>query len=392
MQKITLVSHNDSLTGAPRLLINLADLLVEQGYTVTFVIKHATGSGLLSLRKQAFKILVLKNYRHTISGRVANVFQQKYTLQQFIQVLKQSDIVINNTIDNADLLPLYNQYAAGKVISYLHELEGVIDTHLPTLEEKRALVQATAHFFVPSTYVKYRVARKLNISAEKISVLNYTLPKSTIDNNLLKIVKPANEFWVGMCGTADMRKGVDVFVKIAATLKQNYPPLSIKLVWLGFEGDSAKLMEEDIRKLNLQDIIQLLPRTLYPEAFFKKIDVFALTSREDPYPLVVLSAANAAKPIICFEQSGGIIDFITNKCGLSVPFLDIDAFCEKIVYLYNHPEFGQQLGVNAQKKVKEWHQTDEVIVAQLTTVFAKIPHFMPKIARKPQNTEGVYFF
>jgi glycosyltransferase involved in cell wall biosynthesis len=390
MQKITLVSHTDSLTGAPRLLMDIADLLFEQGYDITFVVKNATDSGLLNLRQHPFKVILLKTYGGTFQQRLVNILQRKYRIQQFIQLLKQSDIIINNTIDNADLLPLYTQYAKGKVISYLHELDGVIETHLPTIESKQALVAATNHFIVPARYIKQRVALKLNINEDKISVINSKIATTTNDNNLLKINKPTNEFWVGMCGTADMRKGVDVFVKIAATLKRDYPPFPIKLVWLGFEGESAKLIEEDIRKLNLQDTILLLPRTLYPDAFFKKIDVFALTSREDPYPLVVLSAANAAKPIICFEQSGGIIDFIADKCGLSVPFLDVDAFCEKIVYLYNHPEFGQQLGINAQKKVKEWHQTDAIIIKQLTTVFEKLTHPKRPIAKKRQNTEGVY--
>jgi Glycosyl-transferase family 4 len=50
MLKITLVSHTDTLTGAPKLLMDLADLLVENGFLVTFVVKNATKSGLLSLR------------------------------------------------------------------------------------------------------------------------------------------------------------------------------------------------------------------------------------------------------------------------------------------------------------------------------------------------------
>jgi glycosyltransferase involved in cell wall biosynthesis len=394
MLKITLVSHTDTLTGAPKLLMDLADLLVENGFLVTFIVKNATKSGLLSLRKQPFKVLFLRTYQSTISGRFREIIRRKYALNQFKKQLKQSDLVINNTIDNADLLPFYNQYAKGKIISYLHELDGVIETHLPTIAAKKQLVDATKHFIVPSIFIKKRLMSKLNIDDEKVSVLNSKIPPlSTLSpNHGLKLEKPKNEFWVGMCGTADMRKGVDVFVKIAAYLKLNHEGLNIQLVWLGFEGESAKMAEEDIRKLGLQDKIRLLPRTLYPDAFFETIDIFALTSREDPYPLVVLSAANAAKPIICFEQSGGIIDFVADDCGLSVPYLDVPTFCEKIVWLYNHPSIRQQLGLNAQKKVGEWHQTDILILEQLAAIFEKISPVKRKIGTKQLRTEGVNFF
>lgn len=370
--KITLVSHSDTLTGAPRLLMDIADLLYEQGHHITFVVKHATNSGLLTLKKNPFNILSLKRYRQTLSGRLYNVVYQKYAMQQFIQLLKKSDIVINNTIDNADLLGYYNKYAKGKVISYLHELDAVIETHLPTKDLKDKLVAATTHFIVPAAYIKHRVARKLNISEDKISVINSKIAATLNKNNPLSISKPLGEFWVGMCGTADMRKGVDIFIKIAETLNITHKPLNIKLVWLGFEGESAELIKEDIRKLTLEDRIKLFPRTLYPDPFFEAIDVFALTSREDPYPLVVLSAASAAKPIICFEQSGGTIDFVDIDCGFIVPFLNVDAFCEKIMCLYNQPNTREELGLNAQNKVKAWHQTDATIVNQLNHVFAKI--------------------
>lgn len=372
MKKITLVSHSDTLTGAPRLLMDIADLLFDNGYHITFVVKHATNSGLLDLRKNPFKVLLLKKYRQTLSGRLLNIVYQKYALQQFAQLLKQSDIVINNTIDNSDLLGYYNKYAKGKVISYLHELDAVIETHLPSKELKEKLVAATAHFIVPAAYIKYRVTQKLAISAETISVINSKIAATLSKQNPLNIEKPIGEFWVGMCGTADMRKGADKFVEIANYINTHHKALNIKLLWLGFEGESKYLIEEDVRKLNLQDRVTLYPRTLYPESFFDAIDVFALTSREDPYPLVVLSAASAAKPIVCFEQSGGAVDFIDTDCGFIVPYLKVEAFSEKIIHLYNNPNTTKELGQNAQRKAKAWHQTDALIVQQIEDVFAKM--------------------
>jgi glycosyltransferase involved in cell wall biosynthesis len=372
MKKITLVSHTDTLTGAPRLLMDIADLLFEQGHHINFVVKNVSGNGLLHLRKNDFKIWELRRYSTNLIDRAKNMLRNQYSFQQFKNLLKSSDIVINNTIDNCDLLPYYNQYAQKKTITYLHELDAVIDTHLPSSNLKQNLVSATAHFIVPSQYIRERIALKLSIGEDRISVINSKVLDKLDTAHPLAIEKKQGEFWVGMCGVADYRKGVDIFVRMGDVLKNKYKIDNIKLVWLGFEGDCAKLVEEDIRKLGLQDSIYLLPKTLYPDSFFAAIDVFALTSREDPYPLVVLSAATAGKPIICFAQSGGSVDFVENTCGYVVPFLDVDAFCEKIVYLYENQDIRKKLGQNAQKRVAERHHINEPIINQLNTVFSKL--------------------
>jgi glycosyltransferase involved in cell wall biosynthesis len=372
MQKITLVSHTDTLTGAPRLLMDMADLLFEKGYHIDFVVKNVSGHGLLQLRKNAFDVFELRRYSSNILGKVKNLFWHQYSFKQFKNLLKNSDIVINNTIDNCDLLPYYQQYAQGKTITYLHELDAVIDTHLPTPQSKQNLVSATAHFIVPAQYIKERVAHKLNVASEHISVINSKVLGTLDTQHALHKAKKEGEFWVGMCGVADYRKGVDIFVKLGEILKNSYNIPQIKLVWLGFEGDCAKLVEEDIRKLGLEETLYLFPRTLHPDPFYAALDVFALTSREDPYPLVVLSAATAGKPIICFAQSGGSVDFVEDTCGYVVPYLDIDAFAEKIIYLFDNQYIRQQLGDNARKRVAERHHLNEPIFDQLNAVFFKI--------------------
>lgn len=369
--KILLISHDDSITGAPKLLVHLADLFYEHKHDVTFVIKNVTGSNLLTIKKNNFKIFELKKKPKNKIEWIAKFFLRKIKIHLFINLLKKSEIVINNTLTNSDLLSYFDKYAKGKLISYIHELDSTIDTLLTTNELRERFKSVTFRFLVPSEFNKFRLSEKLNIMPGKISTLNYYIPNLQKLNKQLPLTKKDGEFWIGMCGNLGLRKGVDVFIRIAEILNVRYANYPIKLMWLGFEGSHEMLIREDIRKMRLQNIICTLPKTLYPEFFFQEIDVFALTSREDPYPLVVLEAANASKPTICFNHSGGIVDFVDDDCGYCVPYLNVELFCEKIIYLYNNQHVGKYLGQNAKKKLQKLHQDDNLILDQIGNVLAK---------------------
>jgi glycosyltransferase involved in cell wall biosynthesis len=66
-----------------------------------------------------------------------------------------------------------------------------------------------------------------------------------------------------------------------------------------------------------------------PLDYLSVFDIFALTSREDPYPLVVLEAALLQKPMVCFEKAGGAQDLIETDAGLIVPYLSLKP-CQRL--------------------------------------------------------------
>lgn len=76
-----------------------------------------------------------------------------------------------------------------------------------------------------------------------------------------------------------------------------------------------------------------------------------MTSREDSFPLVNLEAGIMKKPVLCFEDSGGSVEFVSNNCGVVSPYLDIEHMANKIVELYNNKELMETLGFNAHEKV-----------------------------------------
>jgi glycosyltransferase involved in cell wall biosynthesis len=82
------------------------------------------------------------------------------------------------------------------------------------------------------------------------------------------------------------------------------------------------------------------------------MDVLALTSREDPFPLVMLEAGSHGVPTVCFADSGGGPEFVGMDAGLSSPYLDISMFAANLMRLHHEPHLCKRLGAAASAKVR----------------------------------------
>ena len=122
-------------------------------------------------------------------------------------------------------------------------------------------------------------------------------------------------------GYADMRKGFDLFVQTAELLSSQP---DIYFVWI---GNIAHDMTQWIPAAPEPE--QPAPRLLIPgqredvRDYYNAADVFLLTSREDPFPSVVLEAFAAGLPVVAFADTTGCEELIA-KHGSLVPLGDLE--------------------------------------------------------------------
>ncbi len=76
--------------------------------------------------------------------------------------------------------------------------------------------------------------------------------------------------------------------------------------------------------------MHLLPVCSDSRPYFEAMDVFFLSSREDPFPLVMLEAAHVGKPIVGVRASGGVSDFLKGLDELLVESWDVEGLVDKI--------------------------------------------------------------
>ena len=152
-------------------------------------------------------------------------------------------------------------------------------------------------------------------------------------------------------GTASWRKGTDLFIHLARAVCQRRS--RAYFAWIG--GGSTWEFEHDVRVCGLAERIRFTGAVVKPADYLAAADIFVLTSREDPYPLVCLEAAALGKPIVCFEGAGGAPEFVEEDCGFVVPYLDIMEMADRVVSLLDSPDCRLTFGSTARSKVAQRH-------------------------------------
>ncbi len=155
------------------------------------------------------------------------------------------------------------------------------------------------------------------------------------------------------CGTADLRKGVDLFISVAQK-SFGLSDADIHFVWLGSLAvgtDFYYWLAKDIQASGWSDRIHLVGERSDPAPYFRAADMFALTSREDPFPCVVHEAMSCELPVIAFDGAGGAPEAFDEGCGVTVPYRDLDAMAGAIVALAQDDDRRRAMGVAAKARV-----------------------------------------
>ena len=156
------------------------------------------------------------------------------------------------------------------------------------------------------------------------------------------------------CGSRGPRKGVDLFVQLAARVS-SHSTVPVHFVWLGGDGivtEYTQFVQHDVTLLDLASNVSLVAETADPERYFLAADAFSLTSRDDPFPCVIHEAMACALPIVVFDGAGGASEAVADGCGIVVPYLDIDGMARVVRSVLERPSDFAAMGQKAEQRVR----------------------------------------
>ena len=248
------------------------------------------------------------------------------------------------------------------VLWHLHELEYAIRA-LSSETEWRTVGGAATRFVAVSQAVKRMLHHTFGTPAQSIDVAAGFSPLRAVSPDerrqrrsqvLTRLGWPQGAFVVGGCGIPGWRKGTDLFLQIAKKVVGGSDLRDFRFLWVGGVQGSREWLEfqHDLRKLNLQERVQLVADSSEVADYYCSMSAFALTSREDPFPLVALEAAEYHVPVVCFDGAGGTVEFVESGAGISVPYLDIDRFASELFDLHDHADRGERLSRIAHQKAR----------------------------------------
>lgn len=366
MKNILFVSHDANRAGAQILLLRFLKLLKNHPHFKFSILLKEGG-----IIEKEFEEVATTYYWNTRNintqksfiGKIADkIFNKNYYQENLFEQLKEQkyDLIVSNTLTNGVILENLSILNV-PIITYVHELEMGIQQYTSPQSFQYTL-NYTKFYIACAESVKENLIKNHNIDATKIKVLPSLLPESALSfvsskSNILSLKKkyniPENAFLVGGMGTVDLRKGVDIFLQVANQMKDKK---DIYFLWVGGQNTEIdyKIFQIDKERLALNNVI-FQTSINNPLDFMDAFDLFFVSSREDPYPLVVLEAAMLAKPIICFDKAGGAKDFVENDCGFVIDYLDVDNAVVKIVELKEDSILRKKMGDSARIKALERH-------------------------------------
>lgn len=277
------------------------------------------------------------------------------------------DLVVSNTVTNGDLLAELASLGC-PVVTYAHELE--IGISMYTTPEAFALTLRHSDFFMACSRVqRERYIANYGLDSARIDYLPSLLPEETAhtaellgqsDRLRRQLGLPADALLVGCMGTFDWRKGIDVFVQLARLVPDAVGGRPVRFVWVGGSHGQVefKTVAEDVRRLGLRERVIFVENQPNPLDFMACFDVFALPSREEPYPLVVLEAALLEKPVVCFDQSGGAKELVHDDAGVVCDYLDTECMAREIAVLLADEPRRRRMGQTGRRRVLDQHHDD----------------------------------
>ncbi len=368
MKRILFIGHESERTGAPIVLLHLLRWIKKNRPELDVeMLLLRDGDLRESYEKVATVYVVPSTPLPKIVVRGRRFLRRKLRLKQKLKlpdlppISREYDLVLGNTVASLEYLEFFK--ARGfRTICWLHEMRSVIESFFPEPGRFAELAKSVDLFIVASTKVE-TVLREFGATNQTEIVYEFAELEPVREKDSAAVRRslgiPVDAFIVGGSGTVSSRKGTDLFLEIASRLTSSLE--DIYFLWVGGASSySAAEFEHAVRqieRLRLERVF-ITGKQDTPGNYFANMNVFALTSREDPFPLVCLEAASLNKPVICFEGAGGMPEFVGDDAGSIVPLGDADAFAEAILEYYRDPRKLAAAGDAAHRKVNSGFSLD----------------------------------
>lgn len=351
-KKILFISHDCSLTGAPRELLLIVKHLDKTKYEPVVVVGN--DGPLRKYFEEHAEVIDQKLFCRGIKYiREIGAAFKRFSL---IKRLKP-DLVYCNTIMTSKWL-LYAKLFDIPTIVHVHELSYVFDS-LSSFD--RYLI----HNYTDLAISASTAVRKylLTVSAlnpasivvfhESIEIPGTVLPRNSSLSALLRFEE--GTVVVGMMGRIARMKGSDLFLDVAKKIKESLSQsIKVKFIIIGgtphVEGRFNEWLEDEIAESDIKDDFIITGSKENVDQYLSLVDIFVLPSREDLFPLAILEAMAASKPIVAFAV-GGVPEAIGSQAGFLIEPENVDAMKETIIKLINDPDLRNKMGAEARKRV-----------------------------------------
>ena len=360
-KKILYVITKSDFGGAQKYVADLAAYNVQKGNEVT--VAHGKNNFIDSsmfdriLQQAGVRIIHIKNLNRDVS-----LFSDVKTFLELIQLFRKEapDIVHLNSSKIGALGALAARIVRCKRIVYtVHGLPHLeprplwqkaiikIITRITFLFSHKVIVVSDKELKEVSGWwgVKSKVVRIYN-GIDAVEYFTKEDAKKLISSRIG--VSLDDKTVIGSIAELTKNKGLMEFLPALVQLKENNPDF----IYIHFgDGELKEELEQETRKLNLQDTVYWLGFDENADKYLRALDIFTLPSLKEGLPYALLEAGLVGLPVVASEV-GGIPEILTQSRGVTVPVKNTEMFSQKLKTLIEQPEKRKELGNNLRQHIQ----------------------------------------
>ncbi len=281
------------------------------------------------------------------------------------------DVIYLNTVVSVGIVPgLLNIFGANipPIVLHVHEMSSLISQYVDQLREMRPYISKYI-FASDRAYDDYQGLIGIDSSLAEVMYSFVPAPHVPIVNIKSQrtaaredLGLPLDATIVCMSGTVYPRKGPDLFLEVASKVVS--VNRHVIFIWFG-DGLEVEAYRQQVINANLQQHVFFLGHSDRSRDLIAAANIFFLSSREDPFPLVCLEAARFAIPTVHFQGVTGI-DLLTKQgAGVSVDAFDTSHCASTILDLIDSPARTEEIGVRAKHLVSSNYSLEPAMLLHL---------------------------
>ncbi|MFV0154699.1 glycosyltransferase [Empedobacter falsenii] len=351
--------------GVVRVLVSLANELVEKGYDVSIVIMINEKSSFFELDHRV-EIIVIDTFSHWGFQKI-NVNLNKYfpklpyknNIKNYVYDFGQWEMLhkwMNKNGQNYDVIIsswyklsaqlALNKKVRGKTIAWEHanfEVGGKLwkDTLRKHYKNLKGVVCINSNSLEHYKNIHKNVHLIPNLIGEPFESFDESLIDQK-ENTLIYV------------GRLDADKNVGELIDIVNEI--NLKDFKFKIIG---DGPSKNELENKVKSIEvLNDKILFLGSQTISEIFqeLSKSKIFLFTSKTECLPTVLIEANLTANALISYNCKYGPSDIVNEKNGFLIPMNDKQLFKEKLQYLIDYKEDLELLNKLSGKNSEKWRK------------------------------------
>ncbi|WP_407306643.1 glycosyltransferase [Desulfosporosinus sp. SB140] len=356
MINVALVSHSPALTGAERMLFNLAMLLKSSNrHRPVMFIPVGPSKDLETIcNDYKIKTVNLPEYVQYISATEYNSSQNaKKTLElygELARILKKNDIslVVNNTATSI-ISALAGVQLQIPVVGWIH---GILDSYMlaPEFDPERRLFFDRMFIALSDSIICCSDWTTSHYRQYNLSPVT-TLHNWTTEPNLVKELDSQCKTFICL-NTFDKYKGIFTLLEAATLLRRKHENFTVLLY-----GDGSMSIKKEINDFivqnGLRNHIKMMGRTNDITAIFNNCLCLVQPSYVESFGMTIIEAMAHSRPSIAARSGGPKEIVLDNETGFLIQRNNPEELADKMAYFLDYPEKAKEYGIHGYRVYEE---------------------------------------